>query len=184
MIRRRVIPGLSRVRKMPQRWARSLRRTLMVVVLGGLTAQADTARLKAISMIESGDDDRAVGSAGEISRYQIKVSVWKQYSRSRAYQNVNVSTRVAGQYLKALEALYRGRTGRDPSNFDRYVMWNAGPAYYAKRGFAPSRVHRIVRERATRFANLCEALGDGDEGRSAPGIREPAASAELAFVLR
>src|ERR1700722_2135395 len=33
-------------------------------------------RWAALSMIESGDDDRAVGSLGEISRYQIRPYLW------------------------------------------------------------------------------------------------------------
>src|SRR5262249_3078519 len=35
-----------------------------------------------------------------------------------------------------------------------YVLWNAGPAYYAKVGFCPARVHPVIRGRAQRYVNL------------------------------
>ena len=115
---------------------------------------AGLSRLEAIGMIESGNNDRAVGRAGEVSRYQIKPSVWQQYSRTPAYRNVTVSAQVAEKYLASLEANFRARTGRAPGDFDLYVLWNAGPAYYQRIGFSSGRVHRVIRERADRFVNL------------------------------
>lgn len=131
-------------------------RGLLFLALTAITAQAGFSKLEAISLIETGNNDRAIGSAGEVSRYQIMPAVWRSYSRSRAYQNTALATRVANQHLIFLENFYRQRTGREPSDFDRYVMWNAGPNYYARRGFSPLRVHRSIRERANRFVNLRE----------------------------
>jgi len=65
---------------------------------------------------------------------------------------------VAGRLMSDLEAEFRRRARRDPTDFDRYVLWNAGPAYYAQIGYSRARVSRVVRERAVRFANLCETL--------------------------
>ena len=115
---------------------------------------AGLSKLEAIGMIESGNNDRAVGSAGEISRFQIKPSVWRQYSPTPAYRNVTASGQVAEKHLATLEAGFRARAGRAPSDFDLYVLWNAGPAYYQRLGFSAARVHRIIRERANRFVNL------------------------------
>src|SRR2546426_8121216 len=42
---------------------------------------------EALGMIESGNNDRAVGRAGEISRYQIKKNVWRKYSSSSRYSD-------------------------------------------------------------------------------------------------
>ena len=134
----------------------TVRRGALILVLSGFSAHAGLSKLEAISMIESGNNDFAVGGAGEISRYQIKPYIWGRYSRSQAYRNVEVSKSVAEKYLEALEVTFRKRAGREPTNFDRYVLWNGGPAYYARIGFSPSRVHRIIRDRAKRFANLCE----------------------------
>ena len=47
----------------------------------------DARRLAALSMVESGDDDRAVGPGGEVSRYQISLALWKTYTNSLDYQN-------------------------------------------------------------------------------------------------
>ena len=124
--------------------------------LSALSAQAGLSKLGAISMIETGNNDRAIGRAGEISRYQIKPRVWKRYTSSRHYQNTELSTLVADQYLAHLETTFRTKTGREPSDFDRYVLWNGGPSYYARIGFSATRVHPIIRERATRFVNLRE----------------------------
>jgi len=129
-------------------------KAIIMLVLGVLSADAGLSRLEAISMIESGDNDRAVGGAGEVSRYQIMPRVWKRYSASTEYANSGLSTRVAEQHLANLESTFQKRTGRQPTDFDRYVLWNAGPVYYARIGFSAERVHPIIRERARRFVNL------------------------------
>ena len=105
-------------------------------------------------MIETGNNDFVVGSAGEVSRYQIMPRVWGRYSSTKTYHNVELSSRVAAQHLAALEKAFQARTGREASDFDRYVLWNAGETYYARKGFSATRVHPVIRERATRFVNL------------------------------
>lgn len=121
---------------------------------GAFTARAEVSKLAALSMIESGDNDAAVGTAGEVSRYQIKPRIWQEYSPSKAYRDVTVSARVAGRHLADLEQAFRTRAGREPGDFDLYVLWNAGPTYYAKVHYSAKRVHPIIRERAQRYANL------------------------------
>lgn len=128
---------------------------VLAVIFGSvLVAQAGLSRLEALSMLETGDRDTAVGRVGEVSRYQMLPSVWKQYSSSESYRDPVVSRQVAGQHLGFLESNFRKQAGRDPSEFDVYVLWNAGLGYYAKRGFSPERVSPVVRERAERYVNL------------------------------
>jgi hypothetical protein len=122
--------------------------------LGVATLPAAMSKLEAISMIESGNNDRAVGGAGEVSRYQIKPLIWRQYSRSWAYSDVTISTWVAEQHLHYLENEFRHKTGRNATDFDIYVMWNGGLAYYAHLGFNASAVKSVIRERARRYVNL------------------------------
>ena len=117
-------------------------------------AQAGLSRLEALSMLETGDRDSAVGGVGEVSRYQMMPNVWKQYSSSQAYRDPVVSLQVAGQHLQFLESNFRRQAGREPSEFDIYVLWNAGLGYYAKRDFSPARVSPVIRERAARYVNL------------------------------
>src|SRR5258708_6108474 len=50
----------------------------------------DAKRLYALGMIETGNNDREIGGAGEISRYQIHPIVWKSYSKSLDYSNPDV----------------------------------------------------------------------------------------------
>src|SRR5438477_5322231 len=108
----------------------------------------------ALGMIESGNDDRGIGRAGEVSRYQIHPSVWKAYSDSREYQNPELSRQVARQHWTYLTNYFHERAGRDPSPFDMYVLWNTRFGYYARKGFHPERLPAIVRDRAQRFVNL------------------------------
>jgi hypothetical protein len=107
-------------------------------------------------MIESGNNDRAVGAAGEVSRYQIRPYVWRRYSVSRAYRDPRIAKTVAESHMAYLETLFLQATGREATDFDRYVLWNGGPTYYSHIGFKATRVCRTIRDRAERFVNLRE----------------------------
>ena len=131
-----------------------MKAALIFLFAGALMARAELSRLEAISMIETGDNDRMVGAAGEVSRYQMMPRVWKQYSNSEAFSDPAVSSQVAQQHVDWLAAFFRKRAGREMTEFDLYVMWNAGPGYYARKSFSPEQVAPSVRERAERFANL------------------------------
>jgi len=116
----------------------------------------NSARRFALGMIETGNNDRAVGGLGEVSRFQIMPSVWKHYSTSRNYRNPGISAAVAGQHWMSLYGYFKQQTGREPTDFDMYVLWNTRYGYYAVRGFSPARLSPVVRDRAQRFANLVE----------------------------
>lgn len=131
---------------------------ILVMALTVTTAQAGSTRLAALGMLESGDDDAAIGAVGEVSRYQIKPWIWRQYSTSEEYQNRELSTQVASQHVAELQRIFLKRAGREADDFDLYVLWNAGPTYYGRIGFDPGRVHPVIRERARRYANLREAM--------------------------
>jgi len=108
----------------------------------------------ALGMIESGNDDRGIGPAGEVSRYQIHPAVWKSYSTSTDYRNPEVSARVARQHWDFLTNYFRESAGREPTPFDMYVLWNTRFGYYARKGFDPARLSSVIRDRAHRFVNL------------------------------
>lgn len=129
-------------------------KAVLILGLGVATLPGAMSKLEAISMIESGNNDRAVGGAGEISRYQIKPFIWRQYSRSWAYSDVSISTWVAEQHLHYLEGAFRLKTGREATDYDLYVMWNGGISSYARVGFQPLAVRSSIRERARRYVNL------------------------------
>lgn len=132
----------------------NIRNFIIITLLSIGTASAGLSKLEALGLIETGNDDGAIGRAGEVSRYQIKPWVWHQYAKSEAYRNRQISSKVAEKYLTELEQTFQKRTGRRPEDFDLYVLWNAGPTYYGKVGFSKRRVHPVIRERAERYANL------------------------------
>lgn len=120
----------------------------------------NTHRDFALGMIESGNNDRAVGGLGEVSRYQIMPSVWKHYSDSRSYRDQGAALEVASQHWTWLHEYFEARARRDATDFDMYVLWNTRHGYYAGKGFNPNRLHPVIRDRAERFANLVERGAD------------------------
>jgi hypothetical protein len=101
-------------------------------------------RWVALSMIESGDNDYAVGTAGEISRYQIKPEFWPGGDPS----NAHAALATARQIMRARVEAFERAHGRSPSDFEFYILWNA-----------PGEVnhpHAVVQERARRFENLIQ----------------------------
>ena len=126
-------------------------------------------------MIETGNNDWVRGRAGEISRYQLLPRVWRCYSHSIAYQDPEVSGQVARQHLDHLESWFRSQAGRPATDFELYVLWNAGPAYFARKAFRAAAVNPIIRERAHRFVNLRTA------GETGAAIRKPSSSVTAAL---
>jgi hypothetical protein len=106
-------------------------------------------RLSALSMIESGDDDRMVGRAGEISRYQILVREWRSVTNSTRFTDPKVAVAVTQKLIEKRVATFRSIFRRDPTDFEFYGLWNAPAQVY--RG----KVSPVVAERCARYANLC-----------------------------
>lgn len=121
---------------------------LLAALALGLQVQAMD-RWSALSQIESGDNDRAVGAAGEISRYQIRPEVWQRFAPAAAnWEDQKQALAVAKIIMEQRYADFRRATGRAPTDFEFYVLWNA-PARVGKPGSA-------ISERAQRFCNLVE----------------------------
>jgi hypothetical protein len=118
------------------------------------TAVLDERRQFALGAIETANNDRAIGKAGEVSRYQIMPSVWKRYSGSSYYRNPEIARAVAQQHWSSLYNSFKKQAHREPNDFDMYVLWNTRYGYYASKGFNPARLHPVVRDSAQRFVNL------------------------------
>jgi len=104
-------------------------------------------RWSALSQLESGDNDRAVGAAGEISRYQIKPEVWQRFASADAdWTNSDHALSVARRAMQERCAAFERKMHRPPADWEFYVLWNA-PAQVQR----PS---KVVLERAERFCNL------------------------------
>ena len=107
-------------------------------------------RMSALSMIETGNNDRMVGRAGEISRYQILKTEWRSVTNSFNYSDPRTASTVAGLLVDRRVQDFRGRFHREPTNFEFYALWNA-PGQVLN-----GRVSPTVSERSRRFANLCD----------------------------
>jgi len=93
-------------------------------------------------MLETGDNDGAVGRCGEISRYQIRAELWPGGNP----QNAQAALVVARNIMQERSQRFQKTHGRSPSDFEFYVLWNA-----------PAQVDHPVScvvERAQRFVNL------------------------------
>jgi hypothetical protein len=124
-----------------------MRIRLVIILLAGfwfaMTASAMD-RWAALSMIESGDNDRAIGPDGEISRFQIRHKLWPGGDP----QNAKVALLVAQEIIRPRLAQFQKSHEREATDFEFYVLWNA-----------PWQVDHpspVVTERARRFANLVE----------------------------
>jgi len=104
-------------------------------------------RWAALSQIESGDDDCATGSAGEISRYQLKPEVWRRYAPETAdWTKPADALLVAKQAMQDRCTAFERSVHRPPTDLEFYILWNA-PAQIQSPG-------KAVSGRAERFCNL------------------------------
>jgi len=75
-------------------------------------------RWSALSQIESGDNDKAVGRLGEISRYQILPDVWTSFASEKAnWENPKDALAVAKKTMKKRSANFEQSFHRPPTDF-------------------------------------------------------------------
>jgi hypothetical protein len=134
-------------------------------------------RLAALSMIESGNDDRMVGRAGEISRYQILKREWRSVTNSTRYTDHATARAVTltlmDRRIRAFEAKFK----RPPTDFELYGLWNA-PSQVLNRRVSP-----VVAERCRRYANLCEWNGAPVRYAAKPAPVRPARTPVLLGMM-
>ncbi len=99
-------------------------------------------RWTALAMLESGGNDYSIGRAGEVSRYQISPENWPGGNPCDAHVALVNAQRIMAERVAAFKKSH----GREPDDFEFYVLWNA-PAEI-------NHPHPVVAERAGRFANL------------------------------
>jgi len=122
---------------------------LLSLWLGFVAPAAALDRWGALSLIESGDNDKATGPKGEVSRYQIQRDVWQHYAATNAdWTKPDEALVVAKAIMQERCASFEKSHQRPPTDFEFYVLWNA-----PKQIEAPS---QAVTRRAKRFCNLLE----------------------------
>jgi hypothetical protein len=113
----------------------------------------DSRLLEALASVESGGNDRAVGRAGEVSRYQIKPDVWRRAVKAKGWKarDAEAAKRVANAILDERINRFKQATGREPTAREVYALWNA-PGVLAQQGWRCERLPKVVRFRCERFA--------------------------------
>ena len=102
-------------------------------------------RWDALSMIESGDNDRAIGNRGEVSRFQILPALWPGGDPRNKEEALSAARAIMQVRLTRFQREYK----RPASDFEFYVLWNAP--------WDVGHPSKAVSERAQRFANLVES---------------------------
>ena len=120
---------------------------LLLVLLPACAFGMD--RSAALSMLETGDNDHAVGSAGEISRFQVRKTEWRSVTNSSNYTDCETAKKVMLRIMDKRVQAFKAHFGRSPSDFEYYALWNAPTQ--AMEG----KISRTVAARCERFANLC-----------------------------
>src|ERR1039457_1148852 len=100
-----------------------IRLVIMFVLAGlGLAMPAFAMdRWEALSMIESGNNDHAIGMVGEISRFQIRTELWPGGNRHNPEQALTAPQKTITPPLNHSERSHK----RQPTDFEFYVLWNA-----------------------------------------------------------
>jgi hypothetical protein len=106
-------------------------------------------RTSALSMLETGNNDHAVGSAGEISRYQVRKLEWRSVTNSANYTDSETAKKVMLKIMDKRIQAFKAHFGRSPTDFEFYALWNA-PSQAMEGKLSPA-----VTARCERFANLC-----------------------------
>ena len=100
-----------------------------------------------LAEFESGSNDRAIGSVGEVSRYQIRPELWKKYAPLNAnYRHWPDALAVGKKIMAERTARFQETFHRAPTDREFYILWNA-PAQIKS-------PHKVVARRADRFCGL------------------------------
>jgi hypothetical protein len=120
--------------------------TILIVGASGLLSRPVGAMdpWAALSMIESGNNDRAVGTRGEISRFQIRPELWPGGNPKSAQEALFAAREIMLPRLEQFQETHK----RVPTAFEFYVLWNAP--------WEVDHPSAVVMNRASRYSNLVQ----------------------------
>jgi hypothetical protein len=121
-------------------------------------AASDAAFLEAVAQVESGQNRKAVGKAGERGMYQVNKAAWDDASaRLKAeghyafpwskWRDATAQDMVAASHLRWIRANFHRLGMTDPTPEELALVWNVGWTGAVSRKFMPN-------EYAKRVANL------------------------------
>jgi hypothetical protein len=123
---------------------------LALWTVGVLNAASGSDLWAVLAEFESGSNDLAIGSVGEVSRYQIRPELWEKYAPLKAnWRHGPDALAVAKKIMAERTARFQESFRRAPTDREFYILWNA-PAQIK----AP---HKVVARRADRFCGLVSA---------------------------
>jgi hypothetical protein len=139
---------------------------LATLFLSTMLAGAHMTRFEALSMLESGNNDFAIGKDGEVSRYQITKSNWKIYtncndavmfktgpkfvcdfSPTNQDEALEIAEHIMADEVYGDEGFWV-KHHREPTDFEWYLLYS--------KPFRVLHPKPKEAERAQRFANLME----------------------------
>ncbi len=134
--------------------------SIVALLLLGLNAQAksDAAFLSAVAQVESGQNRKAVGKAGERGMYQVNKAAWDDASaRLKAeghyafpwskWRDATAQDMVAASHLRWIRANFHRIGMTDPTPEELALVWNVGWTAARSRDFRAN-------DYALRVANL------------------------------
>ena len=121
---------------------------LVAIVVGScllpLISVSAMDRWSALSMIETGDNDHAIGARGEVSRFQIRPELWPGGNS----QNLQDALAAAREVMRPRLTTFEKNHSRPATDLEFYILWNAP--------WEVDHPSKVVKERAQRFANLVQ----------------------------
>jgi len=126
--------------------------------------------LAAIAMVESGNNDRAVGKAHEISRYQIKPQIWQQYGllRKQDYTNPFVAEQIALKHARHLQHVMPSFAANSVTHMA--AAWNYGPTNMRIAGYQLTNLPPSVISYSERVQNVYERLTESVQRSPVPTL--------------
>ena len=119
--------------------------TVLLLTLPCFGQSSMERRLECLAMVETGGNDFATGKAGEVSRYAICPSVWRQYAGKLPLE----SARNPITARKVTLAIMDARTRHKPVSDEIWaLLWHCPGAI--------GHPNAKQRDFAQRFANLCQ----------------------------
>ena len=124
--------------------------TVLLLTLPCFGQSSMERRLWALEQVEAGSDTKP-GPCGEVSRYQILPTVWRQYAGNlpiSASMNPFTAKNVATRLLEARTGHFRRIYHRQPTDYETGLLWHCPGAI--------RHPNAEQRDFAQRFANLCQ----------------------------
>ena len=117
---------------------------LLVIMVGLAPSTFGMDRWAALSMIESGNNDRAIGSLGEVSRFQIRPELWPGGNPRDFITALTAAREIMDERLLHFRLAHK----RDATDLEFYILWNAP--------WQVDHPSAVVRNRAHRYINLLQ----------------------------